>query len=193
MRRSPTLIISWGELLGELKRKGLYENTVIVVTSDHGEHLGDHRLFAKSSFLESSARVPIILRLPNARGIANRRVDAPVLTADIAPTLLELAGLAPDKEMDGISLLQQPDGRVVFGESTDSVFATDGCFKYIWYFDGGREQLFDVIADPDDCRNLANHSGICRSTGRLESTVDQLFGASQAASRRRWRPAQLRE
>ena len=85
-----------GRLLGELKRKGLYENTVIVVTSDHGEHLGDHRLFAKSSFLESSARVPIILRLPNAHSIANRRVDAPVLTADIAPTLLELAGLAPD-------------------------------------------------------------------------------------------------
>ena len=147
-----------GRLLGELKRKGLYENTVIVVTSDHGEHLGDHRLFAKSSFLESSARVPIILRLPNAHSIADRRVDAPVLTADIAPTLPELAGLAPDKEMDGISLLQQPDGRVVFGESTDSVFATDGCFKYIWYFDGGRQQLFDVIDDPDDCRNLANHT-----------------------------------
>ena len=82
-----------GRFFGELKSKGLYDDSVIVITSDHGEHLGDHQLFAKYTYLESSARVPIILRLPKAQGRYNQRVDTPALTADIAPTLLELAGL----------------------------------------------------------------------------------------------------
>ena len=144
-----------GRLLGELKRQGLYDNTVIAVTSDHGEHLGDHQLVAKSSFLESSARVPIILRLPGTDAPRNAIDHAPALTADITPTLLQLADLSPAAEMDGVSLLELPSQRQIFGETGDSVFATDGRFKYIHYFDGGVEQLFDVEADPDDCRNLA--------------------------------------
>ena len=160
-----------GRLLGELKRQGLYENTVIVVTSDHGEHLGDHRLFAKNSFLESSARVPIILRLPANHGIYNRRSDAPALTADIAPTLLELAGLAPAREMDGLSLLRQPDDRVIFGETSDSVFATDGAFKYVYYFEGGVEQLFHSAEDLDDLRNLAGEPACAAHQERLKSRL----------------------
>ncbi len=156
-----------GRLFGELKSRGLYENTVIVITSDHGEHLGDHGLFAKSTYLESSARVPIIMRLPatfatplgppEASGgrLYNRRVDKPVLTADIAPTLLELAGLQPDSDMDGITLLRLPEDRVIYGEAPESVFATDGRLKYIYYFAGGVEQLFDVLSDHDDRHNLA--------------------------------------
>ncbi len=153
-----------GRLFGELKSRGLYDNTVIVITSDHGEHLGDHGLYAKSTFLESSARVPIILRLPqtplgppdeSGGRRYNRRVDSPALTADIAPTLLELAGLQPDSAMDGVSLLRLPRERVIFGETRESVFATDGRLKYLYYFAGGVEQLFDVGSDPDDCHNLA--------------------------------------
>ncbi len=143
-----------GRLFGELQSRGLYENTVIVITSDHGEHLGDHGLFAKSTFLESSARVPIILRLPSEHGLYNQRILTPALTADIAPTLLELAGLQPDEAMDGISLLRLPEDRVIFGETQGSVFATDGGLKYIYYFAGGVEQLFDVGSDPDDRHNL---------------------------------------
>ena len=152
-----------GRLLGELKTKGLYDNTVIVVTSDHGEHLGDHQLYAKSTFLESSARVPIILRLPGENAARNHISDRPALTADIPPTLLGLAGLSPDAEMDGISLLNLPQDRIIFGECGDTVFATDGRHKFIYYFDGGVEQLFDVLADPDDRFNLtgaAEHSAL---------------------------------
>ena len=145
-----------GRFFGELKSKGLYENTVIVITSDHGEHLGDHQLYGKYTFLESSARVPIILRLPEQHDLANRRVDSPALTADIAPTLLRLAGLEPAADMDGISLLDLPDDRVIYGETRHSVFATDGNLKYIYYFAGGVEQLFDVRRDADDRHNLAN-------------------------------------
>ena len=168
-----------GRLLGELKRLGLYDNTVIVVTSDHGEHLGDHRLFAKSSFLESSARVPIILRLPASHDIHNKRSDAPVLTADIAPTLLELAGLTPAPEMDGLSLLKQPERRVIFGETSESVFATDGAFKYVYYFEGGIEHLFHTAEDPDDLRNLAGEPACARRQDQLKSQLIAYLGRNR--------------
>ncbi|MCY3916453.1 MAG: sulfatase-like hydrolase/transferase [Chloroflexi bacterium] len=168
-----------GRLFGELMSRGLYENTVIVITSDHGEHLGDHGLFAKSTYLESSARVPIIMRLPREHGIYNRRVDTPALTADIAPTLLELAGLQPDEAMDGISLLRLPVDRVIYGESRDSVFATDGCLKYIYYFAGGVEQLFDVRSDPDDRHNLAGKPAYAAAQAALKAGLIDCLCANE--------------
>ncbi len=181
-----------GRLFGELQSRGLYDNSVIVITSDHGEHLGDHGLFAKSTFLESSARVPIILRLPRATPLgpsnefggrsSNRRVDRPALTADIAPTLLELAGLQPEAGMDGCSLLRLPEERLIYGETRDSVFATDGRLKYIYYFAGGVEQLFDPINDPDDRRNLAGQGDHAAAQERLRAAlIDYLRGEGRPA------------
>lgn len=168
-----------GRLFGELQSRGLYENTIIVITSDHGEHLGDHGLFAKSTYLESSARVPIIMRLPREHGIYNRRVDKPALTADIAPTLLELAGLQPDDAMDGVSLLRLPEDRVIYGESGDSVFATDGRWKYIYYFAGGVEQLFNVSCDPDDRHNLAGKPECAAAQAALKAGLIDYLSANE--------------
>jgi len=158
-----------GRLFGELQSRGLYDNTVIVITSDHGEHLGDHGLFAKSTFLESSARVPIILRLPREYARYNQRISTPTLTADIAPTLLELAGLKPDAKMDGESLLRAADDRLIFGEAPATVFATDGRLKYIYYFAGGVEQVFDVRKDPDDRHNLAGKPEVAAAQAALKT------------------------
>lgn len=171
-----------GRLFGELKARGLYDNTVIVITSDHGEHLGDHGLFAKSTFLESSARVPIILRLPPERGMYNRRDQSPALTADIAPTLLELAGLQPDPAMDGLSLLRLPDQRVICGETQQSVFATDGAFKFIHYFANGAEQLFDLNRDADDRVNLAGQDAYADAQSTLKAELIAYLLANQRPS-----------
>ena len=160
-----------GRFFGELKGKGLYDNTVIVITSDHGEHLGDHQLYGKYTYLESSARVPIIMRLPQHHGVYNRRVDTPALTADIVPTLLHLAGLQPDASMDGVSLLDLPADRVIYGETRHSVFATDGKLKFIYYFAGGVEQLFDISNDPDDSHNLAFQPQYAAAKARLRSDL----------------------
>ncbi len=168
-----------GRLFGELQGRGLYDNTIIVITSDHGEHLGDHGLFAKSTFLESSARVPIIMRLPREHGIYNRRVYKPALTADIAPTLLELAGLHPDEAMDGISLLRLPKERVIYGETRDSVFATDGLLKYIYYFAGGGGQLFDARGDPDDRHNLAGKPEYTAAQAALKARLIDYLRANE--------------
>ena len=151
---------------GELKRQGLYNNTAIVFTADHGEHLGDHGLFGKYDFLQSACRVPFVMRFPTGTPIAHPDLllDAPVMTADICPTLLELAGLRPSGGMDGMSLLpliasgEAEEDRIICGETNQSAFATDGHHKYVYHARGGIEQLFDVQNDPDDEHDLAQHS-----------------------------------
>jgi arylsulfatase A-like enzyme len=156
-----------GRFLGELRTRGLYDDTVIIFTSDHGEHLGDHGLFGKTTYLTGSADVPLIMRFPEWVKIArpNLTIDTPVLSADLCPTLLELVELKPTADVDGVSLLPmlrrgQGEARVVCGEygraENANAFATDGRFKYIYYSKGGVEQLFDVAHDPDDLHNLSD-------------------------------------
>ena len=160
-----------GRFFGELKRLNLDENTIIVVTSDHGEHLGDHHLFAKYTFLESSARIPLIVRPPAGHSIMRRRVKTPALTADIPATLLHMAGLQPGDDVEGMSLFDLPDERVIFGETRHSVFATDGQWKYIYYFDPGVEHLFNTAQDPDDLHNLADSPGTDDEKMRLKAAL----------------------
>lgn len=160
-----------GRFFGELKRLGLYDDTVIVITSDHGEHLGDHQLFAKYTFLESSARVPLILRLPPLHTVEQRRVTVPVLTADIPVTLLALAGLTPGPMVEGRSLLTLPNERVIFGETRFSAFATDGRWKYIYYLDRGIEQLFDVVNDRNDRHDLSGVEAQADDKQRLKAAL----------------------
>jgi len=148
-----------GRFLGELRTRGLYDDTLIVATADHGECLGDHGIFAKSVYLESSACVPLIMRGPAIPAVVES--NAPVLTADIPATLLDAAGLDPWPDVEGISLLPHLrnetalDDRIICGESIGTAFATDGQYKYIYFTKGGREQLFEVANDPDDLHNLA--------------------------------------
>lgn len=160
-----------GRFFGELKRLGLYDDTVIVLTSDHGEHLGDHRLFAKYTFLESAAHIPLILRLPPRYPISAHRERQPVLTADIPMTLLELAGVPVNQNAYGRSLLNLPDDRIIFGETKYAAFATDGRWKYVYYTDGGIEHLFDVENDPDDLHNLAQSEEHQATKSQLQAAL----------------------
>ena len=160
-----------GLLLGELQRQGLYENTAVILTSDHGEHLGDHQLFAKYTFLESSARIPLIVKPPHGMAAPGQQVTTPTLTADIVPTLLEMAGLTPDERVGGQSLLNLPPERIIFGETRTSVFATDGRYKYIYYLDGGIEHLFDLVNDPDDRHNVAADTAVADIKNQLKQAL----------------------
>jgi len=155
-----------GRFLGELKTRGLYDDTLIVFTADHGEHLGDHGLFGKATFLQSSGRVPLIVRPPHRTPLAHPalELDSPVLTVDLFPTLLQAAGLEPPSGVDGHSLLPaMSEGhgdadRIVCGEAgrgDGTAFALGRGFKYLYYAAGGIEQLFDTRSDPDDLHDLA--------------------------------------
>jgi arylsulfatase len=174
-----------GRFLGELKTRGLYDNTAIVFDADHGEHLGDHGIFGKTTFLKGSGDVPLILRLPASVPLAHPalEIDSPALTVDLNPTLLELAGLQASRpaisRADGRSLLpwiaagRGDDDRVVCGEygrGAGTAFAADACFKYVYYARGGVEHLF-ASTDPEDTVNLAHSAEYTPVKARLKAEL----------------------
>lgn len=158
-----------GRVLGELKSRGLYDDTLIIFTSDHGEHLGDYGLFGKHSYLSGSADVPLILKSPQEiGGTPGSRITSPVTTADIYPTILEAVGLDVDyDQLDGrnlfrsaqIGLAEQAGQRVIIGEVGDgwgSACIIEDDWKYIYYPNGGVGQLFQEGDDPSNLTNLAH-------------------------------------
>jgi arylsulfatase A-like enzyme len=170
-------------LVMALHDEGVLEDTVIVFTSDHGDMLYDHKLVAKSLPYEGSARVPFILRLPAGVAGAPRVVDAPVELRDLFPSLCDAAGLDIPADLDGRSVLPLCRGEEaswrpwLHGEHTagprSNHWLTDGHQKYLWFSQSGREQLFDLDADPTESRDLAavTPERVARWRARLSDTL----------------------
>lgn len=150
-----------GRILMALERDGCADNTIILFTSDHGELLGDHHSYRKTQPHQGSVRVPLIFRLPDGnRGVIHGGLAG---LQDIMPTLLELAGGQAPQELDGLSLLPKlrgcagPEREYLHGEHSGgdigNQFIVTPTDKYVWYMESGREQYFDLEADPQECRN----------------------------------------
>ncbi len=163
-----------GRIVAALKRRGLYDNTLILFFADHGDMLGDHHLWRKTYAYEGSAKIPMILRWPKGMGMARQRggkLPQPVELRDVLPTFLDAAGAPVPSHLDGQSLLGPVRGRAgnwrpfidlehSMCYSNDHWTAlTDGRHKYIYYAYDGREQLFDLDRDPGECHDLAGGSG----------------------------------
>jgi len=154
-----------GEVVSWLKRRGAYDNTMIVVTSDHGEAFGErHRVGHANSAYQNLLHVALVVKYPNQ---AHRGTEArPVSLIDVAPTILEAAGIAAPQSMQGRSLTAIAD-RDIFSETfpcpvAHSPDCPNGCtaraifswpFKFITTSNGHRE-LFDLSGDPTESRNL---------------------------------------
>ncbi|NQU43424.1 arylsulfatase [bacterium] len=138
-------------------------NTVVALTSDHGEMLGDHYLWRKSVPYEPSARIPLVLRAPERFGLlAGTVVDEPVSLEDIMPTFLNFAGVEIPDTVEGRSLLPLLCGeKTVWRDYLHIEHAplhhclTDGKEKYIWFAADGREQFFRLTDDPTECHDLS--------------------------------------
>lgn len=163
---------------------GIRQNsdTIVCLTSDHGEMLGDHYRWAKSVPYEGSARVPFLISAPKDSGIEPRSVvDTPATLADVMPTLLDLAGVAVPDTVDGRSLVpaMRGDGldrEWVHIEHARSMHAlTDGHEKYVWNPQDGSEQLFNLDDDPNELRDLAPRSPDRLATWRAR-LVEKLEG-----------------
>ncbi|MGC8792662.1 MAG: sulfatase family protein [Bryobacteraceae bacterium] len=162
-----------GEIRHTLAELGLARNTIVVFTSDNGFYLGEHGLADKWLMHEESIRTPMIVydpRLPQTwRGLRRREIT---LNIDLAPTLLELAGLAVPRSMQGRSLLplldpaaRPPWRKDFFYEHTFTargwIPRVEGVrterWKYTRYLDTVPlfEELYDLAADPYEERNLA--------------------------------------
>jgi len=153
-------------LLAVLRETGRLDNTVVIVTSDHGEMLGERGAWYKMSFYEGSARVPLIVSAPGRFEPA--RAGAAVSTMDLLPTLLDIAGVAwppgAREALDGRSLLPHLTGRpgrdeavgeyLAEGAIAPIVMIRRGRYKFI-HCPADPDQLFDLAADPDERVNLA--------------------------------------
>lgn len=142
---------------------------LIIFTSDHGEMLGDHGYYRKCEPYEGAANIPMIIAGSPELGFKNgAQCMSPVTLEDIMPTLLQLADARTDSPIDGVSLLpalRNPHASVrtvLHFEhapcySKDQAFQalTDGRYKYIWRTQSGREQLFDLQADPHEEHDLS--------------------------------------
>lgn len=160
-----------GLLLDRLVEPDLRDTTLVILTSDHGEALGEHRLAGHSSLYDHDLLIPLLVALPDGKQRGNR-VAAQVRTVDIAPTVLEIAGLPRPPGMDGRSLLPMITGEERFPRRAESYAAlsnhglslrTGDGGKYIfrnipWEIPIGWEQYFDLASDPGETRNLSGGS-----------------------------------
>lgn len=161
-----------GDMLALLERDGLLDNTVVVYTSDHGEMAGEHGLWWKHTWHESSARVPLIFSLPEQRRgkTAGQTLQTPASLADIFPTLCGLAGAEAPAGLDGLDLsaalrgaaCPALDGRpgVItenptprWGAGTEFRMLRTQRYKYIAFRDCP-DLAFDLQEDPDEQHDL---------------------------------------
>lgn len=168
---------------GTLREQGILDDTAILFTSDHGDMLGDHGLYAKRAMLAGSAGVPMILSPPKGAGPAPGTVDdRPVCMADIMPTLLDMAGLEIPKSVTGLSMTGPRRHDYIYGEALECQSAmrmvTDGAWKLIWYPAGNHIQLFHTASDPDECRDRSEDPAAAAERARLEALLlSELYGA----------------
>ena len=159
---------SFGFILKELDDQQILENTVVVFTSDHGDGLGEHGESTHSLFIyESTTRVPLLMTGPGVP--AGRRVDQLVRTVDIAPTVLDLAGLEVPAGLDGASLVPVWNGREDQRTAYLETFVTR--LNFGWSELRGmrgvgskvilapRPEAYDLAADPEETRNLLEDGG----------------------------------
>ena len=154
-----------GKVLDVMDKHKLWDSTIVVFWSDHGYHLGEHGLWMKQSLFEESARVPLIIVAPGAKG--NGKVCARTVEfVDLYPTLAELTGLTSPKNLEGASLkplLDDPSkawNRPAFTQVQRGQFPGYSVrterWRYIEWDDGAKgAQLYDHDADPHEYRNLA--------------------------------------
>jgi choline-sulfatase len=158
-----------GKLMGALAVTGLAEHTRVLYSSDHGDNLGTRRLWGKSTMYQEAAGVPMILAGPEVpEGFICRQ---PVSLVDCFPSVIECVGATAhpdDRDLPGASLFDLARGVIprrtivseyhAAGVATGAFMIRKGPFKYIHYV-GMPPQLFDLEADPQETRDLAQDAG----------------------------------
>jgi arylsulfatase A-like enzyme len=188
-----------GALLDELDRSGELKNTVVIITSDHGEQFGEHGVFNHGfSLYLQEVSVPLLIIAPTAP--AGRRVTAPVSLRDVPATIIDLAGAGTIAPFPGRSLAEhwmpragtgdphttpaysEVDIPVVIGPERGTgppqrgftVSLVDANLHYLLDVNG-TEELYDLVADPDERRNIKNDRGQGAALARFRSILAQLL------------------
>ena len=179
-----------GLLLEALEKNGILDNTIIAFTSDHGFWYGEHGLNEERRLAyEEAIRIPLLIRYPKLIS-ANSKADQTVLSIDLAPTLLQLAGVTGNENFQGRSLVPILEQKAVpWRESflveyySDTVFPrivsmgykavrTDR-YKYIHYLElEGMDELYDLKDDPYELNNLIDNPGMADVLNTMKAELD---------------------
>jgi arylsulfatase A-like enzyme len=184
-----------GEILKALKETDQLDNTVIVFTSDNGYFYGEHGLSVERRLAyEESIRMPLLIRYPKAIKPGTVR-DEFALNIDLAPTLLELAGVSAPTSMEGRSLVPLLKGaKTQWSNSFLIEYYSDRVFprirqmgykavrnerwKYIHYFElEGMDELYDLKADAYEMRNIIHQPGAAKILEEMKSEMERLLKA----------------
>jgi arylsulfatase A-like enzyme/cytochrome c-type biogenesis protein CcmH/NrfG len=173
-----------GKIVAALGAQSTLERSVVVVAADHGEALGDHGEDTHGLFLyDATLHVPLVVRLPGRKN-AGTRVGARVRLADIAPTMLEAAGLAIPAAMQGESLLRARDDRPSYAETEYPRRAFGWAPLAAWRADrflfvrAPRPELYDQTADAAASRNLVDTRA--RVADAMDREMEQFIVRSSA-------------
>ncbi|MCP5118995.1 MAG: sulfatase-like hydrolase/transferase, partial [bacterium] len=173
-------------VIGSLREEGLLDDTVICFSSDHGDMLGNHGMWAKRLFYEPSANVPMILvGARSDRRVGFHRVDDRLVGwQDVMPTLLDLAGVEIPDTVEGISMVGKKKRDHLYGEVGEDGHATrmiyDGRFKLIYYPVGHWRQLFDTREDPSEVNDLSGAGAHAETLDRLtDLLIGELYGGDE--------------
>lgn len=153
------------KIIARLKEEGLYDNSILVISSDHGEAFNEHGYYFHGQTLYNEViKVPLIVRVP---GWYSRRVTGSVSIVDVAPTLLDLMSVTIPPDFVGVSLTDvmlgrsEPPLRPVFAELLPYTSFKEhiktviyGTEKYIQNYTLGVEEFYDLAADPGEQTNL---------------------------------------
>lgn len=180
-----------GRLMQALAVNGIAEDTIVIVTADHGDMLGERGLWYKMTFYERAVRVPLLIAGPGVK--ARRRVTEAVSHLDLLPTFAMLSGARVDRrELDGLDLSAVLRGGAIEREALHGEYLAEGydapvlmirrgAHKFVHSLTDGPE-LYDLARDPQELRNLALEPAQRR-------TVDELVGMTE----RRWNIPELHD
>ncbi len=188
-----------GRLLDALDQSGLSDHTIIVFTSDHGYHLGDHGLWQKQSLFEQSARVPLIISAPSMP--KGQVVHEPVGLVDLYPTLVSLCDVSTTEKAQGQDLTPMLRDASATGRGyalTQVVRAVGpkakpsptlgysirtARYRYTqWNAGKAGEELYDYETDPEEKRNLAASAEHADIVAQLRDQLHEAITGSRPAS-----------
>ncbi|MEM9983591.1 MAG: sulfatase, partial [Bacteroidota bacterium] len=177
-----------GRIFDKLKELNLWENTIIVFTSDHGEMMGAHgiRPYTKQLAWDESIRIPFLISYPNIDQNQGAVVQAPINTPDILPSLLGLAGIPIPESMEGedlSGLIQAPDPELDRAALVMNICPFTREYVYPEYRAVRTKQytyvrtlegpsvLFDNLADPYQMNNLLDHPDLAQTQQKLDTEL----------------------
>ncbi len=161
-----------GEIIQKLKNEGIYDDTIIIFSADHGDYLGDYGMAGKGHFYDSAVRIPLIVQYP---GQAHKEYNHVVSLSDVYSTVLNFAGIDVEDTVDSTTLA--PFGKTekraaVFGANERGWMLRESQYQYNVYFNNVRE-MFDFIKDPQMQNNLLCDSAFAQKAEEMRNEIEK--------------------